>query len=115
MILEKRRSGPPLPKVVSAESCLVSQNHVYVSRRHDSGKVDMILRKKFALDMILEFTLNPFPYPGNGVGPVRRRRRPSGRRGGRPCGSLVAPRGSPGPPKCEKQLFPVCPEMLRYP
>ena len=25
----------------------------------------------------------------------------------RPCGSLVAPRGSPGPPKCEEQLFPV--------
>ena len=32
---------------------------------------------------------------------------PLGRRRSRPCGSLVAPRGYPGPPKCEEQWFPV--------
>ena len=46
MILEKQRRGPLRPKVVSPESCLVSQDHVYVPVRHDSAILDMILKKR---------------------------------------------------------------------
>ena len=46
MILRKRRRGPLSPKVVSPESCLVFQDHVYAKRRHDPETIDMILRKR---------------------------------------------------------------------
>ena len=73
---------------------------ICTSAFHMVEKVPCLSRSTFSQGV------NPLSRPGTWRRATPSSSGPSGRRGGRPCGSLVAPRGSPGPPKCEEQLFP---------